>query len=56
MRAVEPVVISTNHGSATYVIADPVRETSSAVRMAASERFLSIDTHEIIIRMYGFVK
>ena len=44
IRAVEPVVISTNHGSATYVIADPVRDTSSAVRIAASDRFLSIDT------------
>ena len=42
--AVDPVVTSTNQGSATNVIADPVRETSSATTRAARERFLKITT------------
>ena len=40
--AVEPVVASTNHGSATKVIAEPVNETSSAVTSPIRERFLNI--------------
>ena len=39
--AVEPVVASTNHGSATKVIDEPVSETSSATTRPARERFLS---------------
>ena len=41
--AVEPVVTRTNQGSATYVIDEPVRETSSATMIAARDRFRSID-------------
>ena len=52
--AVEPVVTSTNHGSATNVIPEPVSETSSAAISPRSERFRRIV--EIIIRPYGFVK
>src|SRR5262249_43919238 len=37
-------------------MAEPVSETSSAARIAARERFLSIDMREIIRRTYGFVK
>jgi hypothetical protein len=36
-------VTRTNQGSATYVIDEPVRETSSATMIAARDRFLSID-------------
>jgi hypothetical protein len=54
---VEPVVSRTNHGSATSVIAEPVSETSSAERTAASDRFLRIAMGgQIIRRTYGFVK
>jgi hypothetical protein len=40
--AVEPVVWSTNQGNATNVIAEPVRDTSSAAIKPARERFRSI--------------
>jgi hypothetical protein len=40
--AVEPVVIRTNHGRATKVMADPVSETSSATRTAPRLRFRKI--------------
>ena len=39
----EPVVTATNHGSATNVIAVPVRETSSAAMSPRSERLRQID-------------
>src|SRR4051794_15579384 len=42
MRAAEPDVSSTNHGSASQVICDPVVDTTSAASSAASERFRSI--------------
>src|SRR5215212_248391 len=54
--AVEPVVTRTNQGSATYVIAEPLRDTSSATTTAARDRFLSRLTGEIVRRTYGFVK
>ena len=38
----ECVVTSTNHGSATFVIAEPTRETSSATRSASSPRLRRI--------------
>jgi hypothetical protein len=41
IRVAEPVVSSTNHGSARKVIVVPVVETSSATRRAASDRFRS---------------
>ena len=41
IRAVEPVVMRTNQGSATSVIAEPVSDTSSAPSTAARLRFLS---------------
>jgi hypothetical protein len=52
--AVEPVVTSTNHGSATNVIEVPVRETSSAEMRPRIERFRNMAA--IIKRPYGFVK
>ncbi len=39
----DPDVSSTNQGSASQVICDPVVETTSAARSAASERFRSIE-------------
>src|SRR5262249_61515127 len=54
--AVDPVVTSTNHGSATKVIAEPVSDTSSALMTAASERFRRMLTATNIKRLYGFVK
>ena len=38
----EPVVTSTNHGSATKVICEPTRETASATSSASSPRFRRI--------------
>jgi hypothetical protein len=52
--AVEPVVASTNHGRATNVMEEPVRETSSAVMSPRSDRVLSMCAK--IKRTYGFVK
>ena len=49
----EPVVTSTNHGSATNVIALPVLETASAVSSAGRVRFLMATN---IVRPYVFVK
>ena len=43
MRVAEPDVSSTNQGSASQVICDPVVETISAASSAASERFRSIE-------------
>jgi hypothetical protein len=40
--AVDPVVAQTNQGSATNVIDEPVRETSSASTSPARERFLNM--------------
>jgi hypothetical protein len=42
IRVGEPVVTSTNQGSATNVIALPVLETASAVRSAGRVRFLTV--------------
>ena len=53
--AYEPVVTSTNQGSATNVIEEPVRETSSAVIRPSSER-LRQTMRRNIKRPYGFVK
>ena len=46
IRPAEPVVESTNHGSASQVIIDPVVETTSAASRAVSPRFRSIATRE----------
>jgi hypothetical protein len=42
MRDADPVVESTNHGSASQVIIDPVVETTSAARRARRPRSRSI--------------
>src|SRR4051794_40611498 len=42
IRVAEPDVSSTNQGSASHVICDPVTETISAASRAASERLRSI--------------
>ena len=38
MRVAEPDVVSTNHGSATQVICEPVSETTSRARIPISPR------------------
>ena len=54
--AAEPVVTSTNHGSARNVIREPSELTTSAAIRAASDRFRRICTRENIVRPYVFVK
>jgi hypothetical protein len=46
IRAAEPVVVSTNHGSATQVICDPVSETISRARIPISARLRSRSRRE----------
>src|SRR5579872_524472 len=54
IRAAEPVVTSTNQGSARNVICVPVVEISCAARRARTAACLSMG--RIVRRLYGFVK
>ena len=51
--AAEPVVTSTNHGSARYVIREPRIDMTSAATSATIGFLLTV---AIIVRLYVFVK
>jgi hypothetical protein len=51
MRAGDPVDTSTNHGSATAAISDPVVEMTSALKSATNaRRFTAATTAEVYVR------